>query len=194
MPIEWSSATKKTHQWALGSPFLNKILSSSLFVAGVIALLMILLIMVMYPAKSGTSFTVVLKMFVYMFFGSLLVVFLHDGVIKYMMEEDKNEQQSLEFMQNMTQSGRLYDPSYAPLYKPIDITNPTVSGGQPGGGLFTIQPVQTNPPIQINPPVQESPPVPSVIPTQYVMSSIEPTLGGSPPKWKAKPAEKNPYQ
>ncbi len=92
MPIDLYSSIKKTSQWAFGSTILNNILGSSIFVSLIIALIMVLLIMIMYPAKSGTPFSVIAKMFIYMLFSSMLVIFLHDGVIKYMFEEELQEQ------------------------------------------------------------------------------------------------------
>lgn len=117
MPIDLYGSLKKSSQWAFGSPLLNSILSSSIFVAGVIALIMVLLITVMYPAKKGTPFSIVAKMFVYMFFGTLLVIFLHDSVLKFMLEEERAAVESESFMKNTTIEDR--DPVYGSLYTPI---------------------------------------------------------------------------
>lgn len=106
MPIDLMSSIKKTSQWAFGSPLLNSILGSSLFVALTVALVMMLLIMIMYPAKKGTSFTVVAKMFIYMFFTSLLVIFLHDGVIKFMFEEEHQSKAADDMMRGVSVVGR----------------------------------------------------------------------------------------
>jgi hypothetical protein len=154
MPIDLYSSIKKASQWAFGSPLLNGVLGSSLFVACVIAMLMILIIMFMYPAKSGTPFSVVIKMFVYMLFGSLLIIFLHDGVIKYMMEEEFSNKDSEEFMRNTTMQGRMSDPSYAQLYKPI----------QPK--LQETQPIQS----QITPVASTAPVTPATQPTTVIAS------------------------
>lgn len=94
MPIDLLSSIKKTSHWAFGSNILNSILGSSIFVALVISLTMILLIMIMYPAKSGTSLTIVCKMFIYMFFITWLVLFLHDSVVRYINEEELEEKES----------------------------------------------------------------------------------------------------
>ncbi len=145
MPIDLYSSIKKTSQWAFGSPLLNGVLGSSLFVAVVIALIMMLLIMFLYPAKPGTSFSVVFKMFVYMFFSSLLVIFLHDGVIKYMMEEDLTSKDSEDFMRNTTMQGRLSDPSYAQMYKPIQPTIQTPATHNDRSIIQTTPTVVTRP-------------------------------------------------
>ncbi len=87
MPIDLLSTIKKTSQFAFSSPLLNNLLGSSLFTALVITTIIILLIMFIYPAKKDTPLTVVFKLFIYSFCASLLIVFLHDGVIKHMFEE-----------------------------------------------------------------------------------------------------------
>ncbi len=184
MPIDLYSTAKKTSQWAFGSPFLNKILGSSLFVAGVVALLMVLLIMVMYPAKTGTSFSIVVKMFIYMFFGSLLVIFLHDGVVRYIMEDERQNLAADSFMQNATQGGREYDPSYGSLYKPINpMSRPSVSGSDEDDHHAE----------QASMPVLAPTPPPAKTPIVSIAESSVVT-GGAPAKWKPRPPEKNPYR
>ncbi len=101
MAIDLYNTLRNTSQWAFGSSILNGILSSSIFVAFVIALLMVLLIMMMYPAKSGTSFSVVFKIFIYMFLSSLFVLFLHDGVLTYMIKEEHAKTNSDSLMQDV---------------------------------------------------------------------------------------------
>jgi len=131
MPIDLCSSIKKTSQWAFGSPVLNGILSSSVFVAIVISLLMIILIMVMYPAKSGTPFSILMKMFIYMVFGTLLIVFLHDSVLKFTIVEELEGKEADAFMQNATLYGRQQDPSYGSLYREIIPSNQSVQINQP---------------------------------------------------------------
>lgn len=182
MPIDLYSSSKAASRWAFGSPFLNKILGSSLFVAGIVAFLMILLIMVMYPAKSGTSFSVVVKMFIYMFFGSLLVIFLHDGVVRYLAEEDRNEKQADAFMQNITQTGRTADPSYASMYKPIAPQTTAQTTSQ-----TVAQPSTTG--------AAEPETTPSQIPDTFVVSDRPHSVsGGAPARWKPRPTALNPYR
>jgi hypothetical protein len=110
MPIDLGSSIKKTSQWAFESSFLNSVLGSSLFVGLVIAFIMILLIMVMYPSKPGTPFSVLCKMFIYMFLSSMLVIFLHDGVIKYMYDEQNKDNFNEEFINGTESTER--DPTY----------------------------------------------------------------------------------
>ncbi len=168
MPIDLHSSLKGASQWAFGSPLLNNALGSSICVALIIALLMILLIMFMYPAKPGTPFSVLAKLFVYMLFGTMMIVFLHDGVIKYMIEEEYVTKDNEYFMQNTTIEGRKADPSYSSIYKPISPLS------------------QVAPPI-IQPPASPAPPLPNTA-TDVV------TGGGYLTSMKPNRSMRNPYE
>lgn len=186
MPVDIIGCMKDMSSRAFGSPILNSILGSSIFVAILIAFVMIILIMVMYPAKKGTPFTVIAKMFLYMMFTSLLVVFLHDGVLKFMAEEERELQLSESFMRNITEEGRSRDPVYGNAYRTINPLAPPVQQPLP-------QPPQ---PIQLPPPPQMQP-VPVKGGTDIIISAVE---GGSitggrvlrgpaPPKYASNPYE-----
>jgi hypothetical protein len=116
MPIDLLSSIKKTSQWTFSSPTLNGVLGSSFFVSIVIALLMVLLIMIMYPAKKNTPISILLKMFIYMFFGTMLVVFLHDGVIKTMYDEEQqcSEEETLMSGVNIKNADVVYNTNPIP--------------------------------------------------------------------------------
>lgn len=139
MPIDLLSSIRKTSHWAFGSPILNNILGSSIFVALTIAIIMILIIMFMYPAKSGTPFSIVGKMFIYMFFITLMVIFLHDGVIKYMFEEELGEKASDDIMQGVTLSSKNVVYNNTPPVNPTLTQLPAPIQPQPA------QPIQTQP-------------------------------------------------
>ena len=115
MPIDLYSSIKKTSQWAFGSPALNSILGSCVFVAVVIALVMILLVMFMYPAKAGTSFSIVAKMFVYMLFGSMLIIFLHDGILRHTFEEEMHDQAENDIVTGGTMTDLVYGVGRQPI-------------------------------------------------------------------------------
>lgn len=106
MPLDIMSSFRKTSQLAFSSPTLNSILGSSLFVAVSISLLMLLLVLIMYPAKKNTSITIVCKMFLYMFFGTFLIVCLHDSILKYIYEDDETEKENDDFMRGTTLGGK----------------------------------------------------------------------------------------
>ena len=82
MTIELLSCTRQVNQYANDSIGINKLLSNTGALAFIISLLMVLIIMVFYPAKSGTGFYVLIKIFIYMFGGTFLLMFIHDGLLK----------------------------------------------------------------------------------------------------------------
>jgi hypothetical protein len=112
MPLDLGSTVKKTGSFVFGNKLLNKFLGSGLFLAGIIAITMILLVMIMYPAKSGSSFFIVFKMFLYMFGLSVILIFLHDSVLKFHIEEEKEQRDAEDILQNTTIAGRQNDVVY----------------------------------------------------------------------------------
>jgi hypothetical protein len=82
MTIELLSCTRQVNEYANDSIGINKLLSNTGALAFIISLLMVLIIMVFYPAKSGTGFYVLIKIFIYMFGGTFLLMFIHDGLLK----------------------------------------------------------------------------------------------------------------
>ena len=56
--------------------------SSPFLVALLITFIVILIILVMYPAKSNASLIKIFKMFLYVFIGTFVIVFLHDGCVE----------------------------------------------------------------------------------------------------------------
>ena len=113
MPVDLGSTIKKTSQWTFNSSIMNDILSNSIVLALVIAFIMILIVMVIYPAKRGTPLSLVFKMFVYMFLSSSVLIFLHDGVIKHMFNENmrkSNDDGTFDEVFNRDKKINLVDP------------------------------------------------------------------------------------
>ena len=125
MPIDLCSSVGSVSQYAFGSSALNGILSSSIFMAIMISFIMVILIMILYPAKKGTSFFLVGKMFVYMFFISWMLVFLHDSVLNYINKEKEQSDLSHDFMHGVSHK----DPVYGN-YEPISPTQ-TIESAEP---------------------------------------------------------------
>lgn len=110
MPIDLCSSVNNISNYAFGSSILNSIFGSPVVLAIIISIIMVLLIMFLYPAKPGTSITIIIKMFIYMALSSFLIIFLHDGIIKYALEEEHQEKNNESFMRGTTIGGR--DPVY----------------------------------------------------------------------------------
>lgn len=102
MPIDLNSSIGYISQIAFGSPFLNGILSNTLFVAVLIALITCLLIMFLYPAKKDTSISVVGKIFIWSILSSAFVVFLHDSVRRISYDEMRNNSSNNELINGTT--------------------------------------------------------------------------------------------
>ncbi len=118
MPIDLHSLVTSVSNNVFGSPFLNNLFHNSIFVAFLISIIMVLLIMFMYPAKKGTSIGVVLRMFMYMLLGSAVVIFLHDGVVKYKIQKEQSAARDSAFTGGFSKLGGS-DPVYGSMYKPV---------------------------------------------------------------------------
>jgi hypothetical protein len=106
MPIDLLSTIKKTSQFAFSSPLLNNLLGSSLFCSLFITIIIMLLIMFIYPAKEGTPMSILCKLFIYSFCGTLIIVFLHDGIIKHMFDEKEQKKLDIDIMQGTNINNR----------------------------------------------------------------------------------------
>jgi hypothetical protein len=102
MPIELLSCTRQVNNYAFDSVGLNKLLSNCGVFAFIISAMMILLIMFLYPAKPNTSVYVLFKIFVYMYGGTLLLVFLHDGILKEHMRHLEKSTDYDDIVTNLT--------------------------------------------------------------------------------------------
>lgn len=123
--IDLNSSIKKTSNLVFSSPLLNGILGSSLFVAVVISLIMVILIMLYYPAQLGTPFSIVCKIFIYMFLASFLVVFLHDGVFKFLLQEQEQERNDEDILSGTNNNGRDVVYNNTPMVNPNTVVIPT---------------------------------------------------------------------
>jgi len=106
MPIDICSSLNKISQYTFGSSFLYNTFGNTLSVSLIISIIMMLLVIILYPAHPNTSFITVLKLFMYMFLGSLVVVFLHNSVIKYYYEEKHNNAASLDIIRGINANNR----------------------------------------------------------------------------------------
>lgn len=128
MPIDLYDSVKSCSNWVFGSDALNNILGSSLFVAILISLVIMLIVMICYPAKAGTSFGTVAKMGIYIFFATLTIVFLHDSVLKYMFEDNTTITSHDDFMRGVTKGGAsvVYSGDYMDTFNTAKPTNQQV--------------------------------------------------------------------
>lgn len=62
--------------------------------------------MVMYPAKAGTSFSIMVKLFIYMFLGSTIFIFLHDGIMHNNILNEVKDSKGDELFSSMNEKNR----------------------------------------------------------------------------------------
>lgn len=79
--INTKSLVSDSTQWLCGTTFLGSIVCSNFAISLLIATIMVLIIMFMYPAKSNTGVSIVAKMFFYMFVSTYVLLFLHEGFL-----------------------------------------------------------------------------------------------------------------
>ncbi len=89
MPIDLANSIKSTSQFVFASDTLNNILGSSIILGLLISIVLIVLVMILYPAKKNTSISVIGKIFIYSFIITSILVFLHDGIIKSQYDNNK---------------------------------------------------------------------------------------------------------
>ena len=169
MPIDLQSSVSSCSRYAFGSNVLNGILGSSLFVAILISIMMMLIVMIFYPAKQGTGFGTIAKMGLYMFFTTLLIVFLHDSVLKYVFEEESTVSSNDDFMRGVNLSGK--NPVYS--YESVKPTLDEVEDARPREPKIVITDSDDS---------EKSPITGSSEPTyggSIIDSSVHGTLGGS---------------
>jgi hypothetical protein len=104
--IDFNSSTKKATNWVFTNSTLNSLLGNSLSLGITISLLMVLLVMVMYPAKAGTSFSIMVKLFIYMFLGSTIFIFLHDGIMHNNILNEVKDSKGDELFSSMNEKNR----------------------------------------------------------------------------------------
>jgi len=118
MPIDLFSSVNCISNYTFGNNLLNSLFGSTITVALIISFIMILLIMLMYPAKSGTPTKTVLKMFIYMTIFSTLILFLYKSINKYTWEDIHNDKISSDLMRGVTINDRDI------VYGGYDLVNP----------------------------------------------------------------------
>jgi hypothetical protein len=104
--IDFNSSTKKATNLVFTNSTLNSLLGNSLSLGITISLLMVLLVMVMYPAKAGTSFSIMVKLFIYMFLGSTIFIFLHDGIMHNNILNEVKDSKGDELFSSMNEKNR----------------------------------------------------------------------------------------
>jgi hypothetical protein len=91
MPIDLNYSLNTVSDQAFGNNLISNTLGSILSCALILSIISILLIMFIYPAKSGTSLVTVVKIFIYMFAACAAVLFVHDGIQRRRWREEEEQ-------------------------------------------------------------------------------------------------------
>ena len=81
MPIELSESLKNTCGSQFVSRGMNRLFCSKFYTTLILTIIILILIMIIYPCQKGTPYWVLGKLGLYIFVGSLVILFIHDGVL-----------------------------------------------------------------------------------------------------------------
>ena len=165
MTIELLACTRQVNKYASDSIGLNKLLSSTGIFALILSGVMILIVMIFYPAKSGTGIYVLVKIFMYMCVSSIILVFLHDGILKDQFINASKEADLSEMVANVTDKGSNSRIAFGGAgHKPVS------------GSVSKVEsPVSSKSSPVSNPPSSKASPISNNLTDKHDMSQI---LGG----------------
>lgn len=148
MSIDLRDSAARAGSYVSSSPLLNGIFSNKIVVSLMIAAIMILIVMIVYPAKKGTGVGLLIKMFVYMATFTGIVMFLHDGILESNFKEQHHDNNALDFSPT-SMSNEVNQPRANLLptsgQQAIQITvQPVPAAGPPGNQSVTANPEPKN--------------------------------------------------
>ena len=159
MPVDLCASLDRTSNWAFGSSILNGLFGNKIVVSVIIALIMVLIVMLVYPAKKGTGVGSLIKMFIYMGALACLIMFVHDGVLKASFEEEHKDTNSIDISESAHRD--IVYPNRITI-KPNVTESPLAPNQQfvTGSGTSTQQPAPQQPPPVQPPPAPQPQPAP----------------------------------
>ena len=123
MPCSLNQTLKGVCNWASASEFMNSILSNTVWISVVITIIMIIIIMLVYPAKSNTPFWIIFKTTFYIFTTILAVMLVRDGVMKSAWENKFENNETKEILDNVLTGNKNDDNSSK---NKINVPKPTL--------------------------------------------------------------------
>jgi hypothetical protein len=81
MPVVLSETLKKTRGLTMSSRGMTSLFSSKFYTTLIITIIVLILITIIYPCRSGTPIWIVGKLGFYIFITTLAILFMHDGVL-----------------------------------------------------------------------------------------------------------------
>lgn len=101
MPFDFGEGLSTVNKYIFEGSILGPSFGNGFIVGAIIAFAMLLIVMIMYPAKSGTSVVVLFKMLFYMTIASVSILFLHDGVVSKKYQKKIEQLQDDDFTHRM---------------------------------------------------------------------------------------------
>jgi hypothetical protein len=104
MPVDLCASLNRTGDYAFGSPFLNSLFGNKIIVSVLIALIVVVIVMLIYPAKKGTDYGLLIKIFIYVAAFTGIVIFLHDGILEANVKEQMHDKNSVNISSDSPQN------------------------------------------------------------------------------------------
>lgn len=87
MPVDIGASTRKVCGTAFGSNFLRYVLLSPVYTSIIISVMLVIIVIVIYPAQRGASGYSLFKVFLYSTITSLLIIYMHNSILKHNLED-----------------------------------------------------------------------------------------------------------
>lgn len=104
MPIDIGQSLKNLTDYTVGSSFLNGIFSSTLIISLLISTIVILLVVLTYPAKKHVGYKHIIKLFMYVLVAVGSLQLIHSSVIKYTYKKELEDPSTEAMFDNLDTS------------------------------------------------------------------------------------------
>lgn len=102
MGFELAGGFRSLCHHLFSSSFFNGLLSSSVYMALMITLIIAVILVIMYPCKPKTPVSTSLRVLLYVFIAVLSTLILHDGLVKNKYDIDHEDKQDMEIIKKIT--------------------------------------------------------------------------------------------
>jgi hypothetical protein len=107
MPFELSSALKSTCGWSFSSRGMNNLFCNKFYTSAILTIIIMVLVMLIYPCKKGTPAWITFKLGFYVLIFTMGIMFVHDGVMYYHYEKERDKTESDEMVAGFDGSGNV---------------------------------------------------------------------------------------
>lgn len=109
MPIDIGQSLKNLTDYTVGSSFLNGIFSSTLVISLLISTIVVLLVVLTYPAKKHVGYRHIIKLFMYVLVAVGSLQLIHSSVIKYTYKKELEDPSTEQMFDNLDTSFKSTD-------------------------------------------------------------------------------------